>query len=146
MDLMRNKVINAQVNIGLALVITIILIAIVNACSAQLVVKEKNISEDKDINYIQLIYYVEKKTFKPVYLIDYGLQSVDSVDFNPEIKVNGETIAELTPVAVLNKLYTAGWEYLGDYIYINGGGLPMHTLTLKRRDPLELAKNQESTH
>jgi hypothetical protein len=101
--------------------------------SAQLVVETKNISEDKGIQYIQLMYYVEKKTFRPVYVIDYGLKNVDNVNLKPDIKINGESVRELTPIGLLNKLYAAGWEYLGDYIYIQNPGMPLHTYTLKRR-------------
>lgn len=99
----------------------------------QLLVGDKNINEDQSIHYVQLIYYVEKKGFKPVYMIDYGLKNIDNVDLKPEIRLNGEAIGELTPVAILNKLYEAGWEYIGDYNYIQGAGLPTHAYTLKRR-------------
>jgi hypothetical protein len=119
---------------ALTVLVTIILAVITPVKShAQLVVETKNITEDKGIHYIQLMYYVEKKTFRPVYIVDYGIKNVENVNLKPEIKIDGESVKELTPIGLLNKLYAAGWEYLGDYIYIQNPGMPMHTYTLKRR-------------
>jgi hypothetical protein len=102
-------------------------------CTAQLVVDGKNINDDKSIEYIQMTYYADQKTFLPVFLIDYGIKDFKDVNLKPAIQVNGEVLKAVSPVAVLNKLHEAGWEYLGDHINTQSPQISMHTYTLKRK-------------
>lgn len=103
---------------------------------AQVVVDGKNINEDKGIEYIQFIYHIDKKNLAPVFLIDYGFRQPASRDINlrPSITINNESINSLSPVTVLNKLYHAGWIYLGDHSYIEHRFERVHMFTLKRRE------------
>ena len=110
---------------------------------AQVVVNEKDLNADKQLKYIQLMYYVDRANFKPVFAIDYGLIEPEYTDIlEPErdykqtIRVNGETVSDrVTVVWLLNKMDQAGWEYMGDVVY-----LPLkmmddwHVFTLKRKD------------
>lgn len=119
----------------------VLLFDVVNA-HAQVVVNNKNINDDKDLEYVQLMYYVEKATLRPVFYLDYGLiepEYTDIIeperDYKQKISINGEELNDrMTVVGVLNKMHQAGWEYMGDSIY-----LPLrmmdkwHVFTLKRR-------------
>ena len=111
-------------------------------CGAQVVVNNKNINDDKDLQYVQLMYYVDKSTLRPVFYLDYGLiepEYTDIIeperDYKQTIVINGEQLSDrITVVWVLNKMHQAGWEYMGDSIY-----LPLrmmdkwHVFTLKRK-------------
>jgi hypothetical protein len=111
-------------------------------CEAQVVVNNKNINDDKDLQYVQVMYYVDKSTLKPVFYLDYGLiepEYTDIIeperDYKQTIVINGEPLSErVTVVWVLNKMHQAGWEYMGDSIY-----LPLrmmdkwHVFTMKRK-------------
>lgn len=104
--------------------------------SAQILVDGKNVSADKDVSYIQLLYYVDKSTFKPVYMIDFGL--VDNQQSTPKkqsIKIDKTEVSDsMSPVYLLNLLSKSGWEYMGDETYMR---VPMmddwYSFTLKRK-------------
>jgi hypothetical protein len=87
---------------------------------AQVVVDKKNVNEDKDIQYIQFMYYFDKSRVHPVYFIDFGsVEAHESAEKNQKITIDGTAINEkMTPVMVMNKLYEAGWEYTGDALYV----------------------------
>lgn len=107
-----------------------------SACKglAQVIVDGKNLNEDKTIEYIQLNYYIDRTSLLPVYLIDFGLNSgKEDVNLTPKIQVNSEFLSYDSPVAVLNKLYRAGWEYLGDHLYLDSNFERLHMYTLKRK-------------
>ena len=109
---------------------------------AQVVVNNKNINDDKDLEYVQLMYYVDKASLRPVFYLDFGLiepEYTDIIrperDYKQKIIINGEELNDrITVVWVLNKMHQAGWEYMGDSIY-----LPLrmmdkwHVFTLRRR-------------
>ncbi|HET7178842.1 MAG TPA: hypothetical protein VFI14_03920 [Chryseosolibacter sp.] len=109
----------------------------------QVVVNNKNINDDKDLEYVQLMYYVDKATLRPVFYLDYGLiepEYTDIIeperDYKQKISINGEELNDrITVVWVLNKMHQAGWEYMGDSIY-----LPLrmmdkwHVFTLRRKN------------
>jgi hypothetical protein len=110
---------------------------------AQVVVNEKNLNDDKDLEYIQLMYFIQKSTLKPVFFVDYGVIEPEYNDIlkpgrnsRPQvIRINGETVNDgVTVVGVLNRMKKAGWEYMGDVVYVP---LPMlenwHIFTLKRK-------------
>jgi hypothetical protein len=87
-------------------------------CRAQVVVNDKNINDDKDLQYVQLMYYVDKSTLKPVFYLDYGLiepEYTDIIeperDYKQTILINGEPLSDrITVVWVLNKMHQAGWD------------------------------------
>lgn len=117
-----------------SLMITLIAVSATNSL-AQVIVDNKNINDDLEIEFVQLLYYIDKGTYKPVYFIDAG-------EIEPELasgvqRITIDTVAvnsNMTPALVLNKLFKAGWEYMGDVIYIT---LPLrndwHVFTLRRR-------------
>jgi hypothetical protein len=88
------------------------------------------------------MYYVDKATLRPVFYLDYGLiepEYTDIIeperDYKQKISINGEELNDrITVVWVLNKMHQAGWEYMGDSIY-----LPLrmmdkwHVFTLRRK-------------
>lgn len=94
---------------------------------AQVVVNDKNLNEEKDLKYIQLMYYIDKGTLRPVFYVDYGhIEPEYKGIIHPEkdsqlqkILINGEGLGDrVTVVWVLNKLHAAGWEYMGDVVYV----------------------------
>jgi hypothetical protein len=87
---------------------------------AQVMVDEKNITEDQSIEYIQLAFFYEKKNFKPQYSIDYGIVFPDDKEFkNQKISIDGEIVTDkMTPVWILNKLHKSGWEYIADAVFM----------------------------
>lgn len=110
---------------------------------AQLVVNGKNLNDDKELTYIQLMYTIDRGSLKPVFFVDYGFIEPEYNDIikpskdgsGQKISINGENISDrVTVVWVLNKLHKAGWEYIGDVIYVP---VPMmdnwHVFTLRRR-------------
>lgn len=114
----------------------VILASLFSVTRAQVVVDSKNINEDREIEFVQLLYYIDKGSYKPVYFLDIGEIESDAPSSVVQ-RITIDTVAvnsNMTPVLVLNKLYKAGWEYIGDAIYIS---LPMrndwHVFTLKRR-------------
>lgn len=109
---------------------------------AQLVVNEKNLNEEKGLTYIQLMYTIDKSSLKPSFYIDYGFIEPEyneiikpEKDFTiQKISINGEVLSDrVTVVWVLNKMHEAGWEYMGDVVYVP---IPMmdnwHVFTIKR--------------
>ena len=104
---------------------------------AQLVVNGKNINDVKSTQYIQFTYYIEKNTLKPVYYIDYGMMDNEApIDQKPSININNVVITpNMSPMLVLNKLYEAGWEYLGDFQYTEPPMMDRwYIYTLKRKE------------
>jgi hypothetical protein len=103
---------------------------------AQVIVDEKDISTDKDLTYIQFLYYIEKSTFRPVYLIDHGLVDSQQVPQKKQkLSINKVEIKDsMSPMYVLNLLAKSGWEYMGDETYVQ---VPMmegwYSFTLKRK-------------
>ena len=128
---MKVKSVNLQ-----TLLLAFSFVFIVNNVSAQVVVDGKDVTADKEIAYIQFLYFMEKGTFKPVYLIDYGL--IDNQQGPPKrqkILVGKVEIKEsMSPMYILNMLNRAGWEYMGDETYVH---VPMmegwYSFTLKRK-------------
>lgn len=124
--------------------IAVVLTVLINMISqAQVVVNDKNLNEDKDLQYIQLMYYVDKSTLKPVYFLDYGFIEPEYNDILepemmyeiPKIRINGlELTDRVSPVGVLNKLYQAGWEYTADVLFERVGMMKdWHVYTLRRK-------------
>lgn len=123
----------------LALVLTLILCGNTHA---QLVVNGKDLNSDKDLEYIQLMYYIDKGSIKPVFYVDDGLIEPEYREIlepgkleNQSIVIDGEAITDrVTVVWVLNKMNKAGWEYMGDVVFV-----PLrvmnnwHVYTLRRR-------------
>jgi hypothetical protein len=109
---------------------------------AQLVVNGKNLNDDKELTYVQLMYTIDRGSLKPMFFLDYGFIEPEYNDIikptkngsGQKISIDGEEISDrVTVVWVLNKLHKAGWEYIGDVIYVP---MPMmdnwHVFTLKR--------------
>ena len=112
-------------------------------CQAQVVVNGKDLNKDKDLQYIQLMYKLDKATLGPVFFVDFGYIEPEYTDIlEPErqglqyIQVNGENITDrVTVVWVLNQMHKAGWEYLGDVVFVPLRSLNnWHIMTLKRRE------------
>lgn len=93
---------------------------------AQVVVNGKNLNTDHDLEYIQLMYYIDKASIKPVFYVDYGYIEPEYNDIlQPEhhdhqmVTINGEELTDrVTVVWVLNKMNNAGWEYMGDVVFV----------------------------
>ena len=125
----------------LHLALTLLLLAFVAQTQAQVVVNNKNLNDDKDLQYIQLMYFIDK-SLKPVFFVDYGFIEPEYNEIlkpknykEQKISVNGKELNDrVTVVGVLNKFYQSGWEYMGDVVYVP---MPMmdnwHIFTLKRR-------------
>jgi hypothetical protein len=110
---------------------------------AQVVIDSKNLNDDKELRYIQLMYYVDKSMFKPVFYVDYGFIEPEYTDilepnrhYKQKIAVNEQEVNErVTVVWLLNEMDKAGWEYMGDVVF-----LPLrmmdnwHVFTLKRKE------------
>ena len=108
---------------------------------AQLVVNGKDLNRESGLTYIQLMYTIDKSSLKPSFYIDYGFiepdynEIIKPKDFSMQkININGEDVSDrVTVVWVLNKLHDAGWEYMGDVVYVP---IPMmdnwHVFTIKR--------------
>jgi hypothetical protein len=112
------------------------------SANAQLVVNGKNLNDEKELTYIQLMYTIDKSSLKPSFYVDYGFIEPEyneiikpEKDFTiQKISINGEEVSDrVTVVWVLNKMHNAGWEYMGDVIYVP---IPMmdnwHVFTIKR--------------
>lgn len=108
----------------------------------QVVVDKKNLNADHDLEYIQLMYHIDKSDFKPVFYVDYGFIEPEYTDileperdYKQKITINGEPVGDqVTIVWFLNRMHKAGWEYMGDVIY---KPLKMmdnwHVFTLRRK-------------
>lgn len=110
-------------------------------CQAQVVVNGKNLNEDRSLEYIQLMYYTNKATFGPVFFVDHGFIEPEYTDIlEPEmaghqrILINGQEVTDrVTVVWVLNKMHEAGWEYMGDVVYVPMRAMNnWHVFTMKR--------------
>ncbi len=109
---------------------------------AQVVVNDKNLNDDKDLQYIQLMYFIDKSTLRPVFYIDYGLIEPEYKEILdpdkyfglPKIRVNGHEINDrVTVVWMLNQMHKAGWEYMGDVVYVPIPSMDKWTIfTMKR--------------
>jgi hypothetical protein len=108
----------------------------------QVVVNGKNLNSDPDLEYIQLMYYVDKSNFTPVFIVDFGLIEPEYTDIiEPEIAgrqqimINGESITDrVTVVWVMNKMHKAGWEYMGDVVFVPLRSMHnWHVFTLRRK-------------
>lgn len=106
--------------------VTLILLMLCHLCQAQLMVNGKDLNKDSDLEYIQLMYYIDKSSIKPVFYVDYGYIEPEYNDIlEPEhhdgqvIRINGEELTDrVTVVWALNKLNKAGWEYMGDVVFV----------------------------
>ena len=93
---------------------------------AQVIVNGKNLNNDHDLEYIQLMYYIDKSSIKPVFYVDYGYIEPEYNDIiqpafhdSQAISINGEELTDrVTVVWVLNKMKKAGWEYMGDVVFV----------------------------
>jgi hypothetical protein len=109
---------------------------IIGRAEGQIVVDGKDVSSDKGIQYIQLLYYVDKSSFKPVYLVDYGmLDSQQGIPKKQALSIDKKEVKDsMSPIYILNLLYKSGWEYMGDETYVQ---VPMmegwYSFTFKRR-------------
>ncbi|HEY0652207.1 MAG TPA: hypothetical protein VGD65_03725 [Chryseosolibacter sp.] len=118
------------------LVVIALLFTGVLSANAQIEVDGKNVNDDTQVQYVQLLYYLEKGTLKPVYLIDHGLIDTQQGPLKPQkIRIDKiEVTASMSPVYILNLLHKAGWEYMGDETYVQ---VPMmegwYSFTLKRK-------------
>ena len=109
---------------------------------AQLVVNGKDLNTDKELEYIQLMYYIDKGSIKPVFYVDDGFIEPEYSEIldpgkleDQNITIDGERITDrVTVVWVLNKMNKAGWEYMGDVVFV-----PLkvmnnwHVYTLRRK-------------
>lgn len=110
---------------------------------AQLVVNDKNLNDNKDLTYIQLMYFIDKGTLRPVFYVDHGyiepeyngIIYPDKKSPLQKITINGEEVGDrVTVVWVLNQLHRAGWEYMGDVVYLPIPMMDKWTIfTLRRR-------------
>ena len=110
-------------------------------CQAQVVVNGKNLNDDPSLEYIQLMYYTNKATFGPVFFVDHGFIEPEYTDIlepemagNQRILINGHEVTDrVTVVWVLNKMHDAGWEYMGDVVYVPMRSMNnWHVFTMKR--------------
>jgi hypothetical protein len=114
----------------------ILILFTLNGALAQITVDGKDINSDKEIAYIQFLYYVEKSSYKPVYLIDYGIVDLQQGPLKKQKIVIDKTEVKdsMSPVIILNLLHKSGWEYMGDETYVQ---VPMaegwYSFTLKRK-------------
>jgi hypothetical protein len=118
------------------------MLALSESCYAQLVVNGKDLNTDKDLEYIQLMYYIDKGSIKPVFYVDDGFIEPEYSEIldpgkldDQKIVIDGEPITDrVTVVWVLNRLSKAGWEYMGDVVFV-----PLkvmnnwHVYTLRRK-------------
>ncbi|HET7178841.1 MAG TPA: hypothetical protein VFI14_03915, partial [Chryseosolibacter sp.] len=54
--------------------------SLVFTARAQLVVNGKNLNDDKELTYIQLMYTIDRGSLKPVFFVDYGFIEPDYND------------------------------------------------------------------
>lgn len=124
------------------LLAVILLIALSRPSHAQLVINGTDLNKNKNLEYIQLMYYIDKSSIKPVFYVDFGFIEPEYNDIlepgqreQQHITINGESLTDrVTVVWVLNKMHQAGWEYMGDVVFV-----PLkvmnnwHIYTLRRR-------------
>ena len=113
---------------SIAILFLALVLILCNHCQsdAQLVVNGKNLNADQELQYIQLMYYIDKASIKPVFYIDYGFIEPEYNDIiEPEqpdqqlVTINGAELTDrVTVVWVLNKMSKAGWEYVGDVVFV----------------------------
>lgn len=125
----------------IACVTTAVLVCASVAASAQVLVNDKNLNDDRSLEYIQLMYLIDKSTLKPVFFVDYGIiepeynEILKPQDYKEQrIVINDVALNDrVTVVWVLNQMHKAGWEYMGDVVYVP---IPMmdnwHIFTLRR--------------
>lgn len=111
-------------------------------CHGQVVVNGKDLNSDPNLEYIQLMYYVDKSTFTPVFIVDFGVIEPEYTDIlepeaagHQQVMIDGESITDrVTVVWVLNKMHKAGWEYLGDVVFVPLRAMHnWHVYTLRRK-------------
>lgn len=104
---------------------------------SQLKIDGKDLNADESIEYIQFSFFYESRNLKPVYAIDFGSVIADNAEIKPQkIEINGEEVTgRMTPAYVLNKLYKAGWEYLGDAIFMPAPMIENTQMFTLRRKP-----------
>ena len=113
---------------SIAILFLALVLILCNHCQsdAQLVVNGKNLNADQDLQYIQLMYYIDKASIKPVFYIDYGFIEPEYNDIlEPEqpdhqlVTIDGAELTDrVTVVWVLNKMSKAGWDYVGDVVFV----------------------------
>ena len=132
-----NTLKQASLLLALALILTLC-----ESSSAQLVVNGKDLNTDENLEYIQLMFYIDKASIKPVFYVDDGFIEPEYNEIleprkleNQNIIIDGEKITDrVTVVWVLNKMNKAGWEYMGDVVFV-----PLrvmnnwHVYTLRRK-------------
>lgn len=108
----------------------------------QVIVNDKNLNDDKGLQYIQLMYFIDKATLRPVFYIDYGLIEPEYKEILepekyyglPKININGHEVNDrVTVVWMLNEMYKAGWEYMGDVVYVQIPAMDKWTIFTMRR-------------
>lgn len=102
----------------------------------QLLVNNKNLNEDKDVEYIQFSFYYEGKRMNPIYSIDHGtVLREDQQLGSQKISIDNEEVSSrMTPAYIFNKLYKAGWEYVGDGVFMKAPLVEnSQTYTFRRR-------------
>lgn len=109
---------------------------------AQIVVNGIDLNTKPDLEYIQLMYYIDKASIKPVFYIDHGFIEPEYNEIvypdrfrEQTITINGTELTDrVTVVWVLNKMSQAGWEYLGDVVFVPLRSMNnWHVYTLKRK-------------
>ena len=84
---------------------------------------------------------IDAATFGPVFFVDHGFIEPEYTDIlEPEmaghqrILINGQEVTDrVTVVWVLNKMHEAGWEYMGDVVYVPMRAMNnWHVFTMKR--------------
>ena len=121
-------------------------IALTRPSHAQLVVNGTDLNKNPNLEYIQLMYYIDKASIKPVFYVDYGFIEPEYNDIldphrseQQHITINGEILSDrVTVVWVLNKMHQAGWEYIGDVVFVPLKVMnDWHIYTLKRKGVVE---------
>lgn len=114
---------------SIAILFLALVLILCNHCEsdAHLIVDGKNLNEDKELQYVQLMYYIDKASIKPVYYVDYGFIEPEYNEIiEPErfgqhqmVNIDGTELTDrVTVVWVLNKMNSAGWEYMGDVVFV----------------------------
>jgi hypothetical protein len=128
-----SEAIKDRTNVRLA---AILLLVTTLSTKAQLVVDGKDINADTTIQYVQLSFFFDSKKLLPVYVIDVGKQITSDEDLKPtKIFMGDEEVTnQMTPMYVLNRLFEAGWEYVGDGMFMRAPILEnTQAYTLRRR-------------
>ena len=123
--LLNIKTMNTLKQTSLILTLAFMLL-LCESSSAQLVVNGKDLNDDQNLEYIQLMFYIDKASIKPVFYVDDGFIEPEYNEIlepgkmeNQSIVIDGEQITDrVTVVWVLNKMNKAGWEYMGDVVFV----------------------------